>query len=68
MIPLALLAEAANPAAGMQPSAWAFMLAVWSVIIGFTAWCFYKVLSSPRRLDDGDPEPPPAPESSQEAS
>jgi hypothetical protein len=30
------------------------MLAVWSFIIGLTVWCFWKLLSSERRLDGGD--------------
>jgi hypothetical protein len=38
----------------MTPSAWAFMLAVWGVIIGSTLYCFWKLLSSERQLDGGD--------------
>lgn len=34
--------------------AWVFMLAVWAVIIGVTAYCFYKLLTSERRLDGGE--------------
>jgi hypothetical protein len=35
----------------MTTSAWVFMLAVWAVIIGNTVYCFWKLLSSERRLD-----------------
>ena len=35
----------------MTTSAWVFMLAIWSVIISFTLYCFWKLLGSPRKLD-----------------
>ena len=41
----------------MTETAWAFMLTVWSLVIGFTAFCFWKLLSSQRRLDGDDPPP-----------
>jgi hypothetical protein len=45
----------------MTATAWGFMLAVWAVIIGATAYCFVKLLSSGRRLDGDDEETfPPA--------
>lgn len=38
----------------MSGSALAFMLAVWAVIAGMTGYCFYKLLTSERRLDGGE--------------
>lgn len=38
----------------MTPSAWGFMLAVWALVIGSTVYCFRKLLTSKRRLDDDD--------------
>jgi hypothetical protein len=38
----------------MQPSAWAFMLGVWAIIIGSTAYCFWRLLSSDRKIDGDD--------------
>jgi heme/copper-type cytochrome/quinol oxidase subunit 2 len=35
----------------MTASAWAFMLIIWGLIIGATVYCFWKLLSSQRRLD-----------------
>jgi len=35
----------------MTPAAWAFMLAVWGFVGGCTGYCFWKILTSPRRLD-----------------
>jgi hypothetical protein len=35
----------------MTPAAWVFMLVVWSFVGGCTGYCFWKILSSPRRLD-----------------
>jgi hypothetical protein len=34
----------------MALSAWVFMLAVWAVIIGSTAYCFWKLLTSDKQL------------------
>jgi hypothetical protein len=39
----------------MTASAWAFMLVVWALIIGSTAYCFQKLLTSQRRLDADEP-------------
>ena len=39
----------------MSEAAWAFMLTIWAVIIATTAYCFWKLLTSERRLD-GDEE------------
>jgi hypothetical protein len=36
----------------MTTEAWVFMLAVWTLVIGSTAYCFRKLLGSSRRLDD----------------
>jgi hypothetical protein len=41
----------------MTASAWAFMLIVWSLVIGATSYCFWKLLSSQRRLDGDEPSP-----------
>jgi hypothetical protein len=38
----------------MTPSAWVFMLSVWAIVCGSTAYCFWKLLTSERRLDGGD--------------
>jgi hypothetical protein len=40
----------------MQQTAWIFMLGAWSIIGIATAYCFYKLLTSKRRLD-GEPAP-----------
>lgn len=36
----------------MTASAWGFLLTAWSVILVATAYCFAKLLTSERRLDD----------------
>ena len=38
----------------MTPQAWAFMLTVWAVVIGMTGYCFFKMLTSGRKLDGDD--------------
>jgi hypothetical protein len=38
----------------MTTEAWIFMLAVWSLIGGSTVYCFWKLLTSKRRLDGDD--------------
>ena len=38
----------------MTTEAWVFMLAVWAIIIGNTVYCFWKLLTSERRLDAHD--------------
>jgi hypothetical protein len=38
----------------VTPQAWGFMLASWGVIIAMTVYCFWKLLTSQRRLDDPD--------------
>ena len=35
----------------MSASATVFLTIVWSVVIGFTGYCFYKLLKSNSRLD-----------------
>jgi hypothetical protein len=40
----------------MTATAIGFMLAVWGVIIWGTGYCFYRLLTSERRLDGGDDE------------
>ncbi|GIW82950.1 MAG: hypothetical protein KatS3mg105_4757 [Gemmatales bacterium] len=40
----------------MTLSAWVFMLTVWAIVIGCAAYCFYKLLTSERQLDDDDNE------------
>ena len=37
----------------MTPDAMAFMGAVWAMILINTGYCFYKLLTSERRLDGG---------------
>jgi heme/copper-type cytochrome/quinol oxidase subunit 2 len=36
----------------MSASAWVFMLIVWAIIIGNTVYCFWKLLTSERRLEE----------------
>jgi hypothetical protein len=36
----------------MSTTAWIFMLAAWSVIAGFTVYCFSKLLTSKRQLGE----------------
>jgi hypothetical protein len=36
-------------------SAWGFMLAIWALIIGSTVYCFWKLLTSQRQLDNDEP-------------
>ncbi|HMP01962.1 MAG TPA: hypothetical protein PKD86_02715 [Gemmatales bacterium] len=38
----------------MTQGAWIFMLSVWTVVIGMTGFCFYKLLTSKRQLNNGD--------------
>jgi hypothetical protein len=35
----------------MTLTAWIFMLAVWAVIVGNVGYCFYRLLTSERRLN-----------------
>jgi hypothetical protein len=35
----------------MSTSAWIFMLSMWAFIVGSMVYCFWKLLTSPRRLD-----------------
>lgn len=35
----------------MTTPAWIFMLAVWAVVLGMVSICFWKMLTSKRRLD-----------------
>lgn len=35
----------------MTPAAWVFMLSVWTLVTASVAYCFWKILTSPRRLD-----------------
>jgi hypothetical protein len=46
----------------MTTTALVFMVSVWLVVIGMVAFCYWKMLTSQRRLDE-DPSalPPPAP-------
>jgi hypothetical protein len=43
----------------MTQMAWVFLLVSWTTIIGCTLYCFVKLMSSNRRLDD-DQSPPAA--------
>lgn len=43
----------------MTASAWLFMLVVWSVIIGITGYCFWRLLTSEHQLGSDDDEPHP---------
>ena len=36
----------------MTQLAWIFLLLAWSIIIACTAYCFFKLLSSKRGLED----------------
>lgn len=46
----------------MQPSAWIFMGLVWTLVIGSTVYCFWRLLTSEIQLDGGSDEPTaPAP-------
>lgn len=36
----------------MKAEAWIFMLASWAVITVMTVFCFYKLLTSKRKLGD----------------
>jgi hypothetical protein len=36
----------------MHTDAWVFMLSSWTVITFMTAYCFYKLLTSPRRFGE----------------
>ena len=35
----------------MTGEAWVFMIGVWAIIIGATVYCFWKLLTSERRLE-----------------
>ena len=37
----------------MTPSALAFMLIVWTLVIGMVVYCYSKMFRSKQRLDDG---------------
>jgi hypothetical protein len=37
-------------------SAWLFMLVVWAVILGFTGYCFWRLLTSEHQLGADDDE------------
>jgi hypothetical protein len=39
----------------MTTSAWIFLIAVWGLILINTVYCFYKLLTSERRLESGPP-------------
>jgi hypothetical protein len=39
----------------MTTSAWLFMLVVWAVILSFTGYCFWRLLTSEHQLG-GDSE------------
>lgn len=36
---------------GMTTEAWIFLFVVWGVILANTGYCFWKLLTSERRLD-----------------
>jgi hypothetical protein len=36
----------------MTPEAWTMLGVTWTVVIGFTARFFYKILTTPPRRDD----------------
>jgi len=36
----------------MTQGAWTFMFCVWAVVAGTTVYCFWKLLTSKRRLGD----------------
>jgi heme/copper-type cytochrome/quinol oxidase subunit 2 len=35
----------------MTPTAWVFMIAVWTIIIVTTVYCFYKLVTSDQQLE-----------------
>jgi hypothetical protein len=37
----------------MTGEAWAFMIAVWAVVIGITGYCFWKLMSTPSGFSEG---------------
>jgi hypothetical protein len=45
----------------MKDQAWLMLAGAWSVIIGCTAYCFYRILTSKRRFGSHpvEEEPPP---------
>jgi hypothetical protein len=45
----------------MTTQAWITLVLAWSVIIGMTFYCFYKLLTSPRRFGPHAEDEPPAP-------
>jgi hypothetical protein len=52
---LSLLFAQAEPApGGMTTEAWTFLLVVWGVILANVGYCFWKLLTSERRLDGED--------------
>lgn len=40
----------------MTTQAWSFMILAWLLIISQTGYCFWKLLSSERQLDDDEEE------------
>jgi len=46
-----LLAQADPVPRGMTTESWTFLIVVWGVILANTGYCFWKLLTSKRRLD-----------------
>lgn len=48
---IALLAQEAGsaPATGLKPAGWIFMILSVTFVTVLTAWCFYKVLTTPKQ-------------------
>jgi hypothetical protein len=49
-------AREASAPEGMTPQAWVFMTLVWAVVIGMTAYCFFKLMISDQKLGGPDDE------------
>lgn len=45
----------------MTGQAWVFMLGVWAFVAACTGYCFWKLLTSPRRFDPDADDPSSSP-------
>jgi hypothetical protein len=51
---IGLFAQADPAPRGMATEAWIFLVIVWGAILANTGYCFWKLLTSERRLDGED--------------
>ncbi|MCS6978085.1 MAG: hypothetical protein NZM31_13910 [Gemmatales bacterium] len=51
----------------MTGQAWLFMLGVWAFVAVCTGYCFWKLLTSPRRFGDAEEDNAPTSSSSDSA-